>query len=391
MVGKAVEYPIKAAQLSPAKASAHPESLPERLNALAGIERVREAASGLPAYLVGGAVRDLLLGRSRADIDVAMEGDVGELATRLGGRVRSYARFATATVRVDGLEVDLAATRTETYARPGALPDVRPASLAEDLSRRDFTVNAMAVPLAGTPNLIDPHGGLGDLKRGELRVLHSASFIDDPTRALRAARYAVRYDFDLERDTQEHLRSTDLATVSSDRVVAELRKLAAEPEARRGFELLAEWGLLELLDGAGELIGRVAALVHDEPWRSVASRQDAVLAAALERGLGEAAELARAKPERPSEAVDLARGRPGVLLALARALGAEWLDRYVAEWRDVRLEIDGDDLLAEGIEEGPAVGRGLAAALRAKLDGEIAGREPELRTALAVARDNSRA
>jgi tRNA nucleotidyltransferase (CCA-adding enzyme) len=87
--------------------------------------------------------------------------------------------------------------------------------------------------------------------------------------------------------------------------------------------------------------------------------------------------------------VELARGHSGVVLALARALGAEWLDRYVAEWRDVRLEIDGDDLLAEGVEEGPAVGRGLASALRAKLDGEVAGRDEELRAALAAARDNT--
>ena len=135
-----------------------------------GASRHRALARGcrraIAAYLVGGAVRDLLLGRDRADIDVAVEGEVAELARRLGGEVRAHERFATATVRVDGLEVDLAATRSETYARPGALPEVRPASLAADLARRDFTVNAMAVPLAGDPELIDPHGGLEDLRAG---------------------------------------------------------------------------------------------------------------------------------------------------------------------------------------------------------------------------------
>jgi tRNA nucleotidyltransferase (CCA-adding enzyme) len=374
--------------MSPPNAKIEPEQLAERLAALPGIEPLREAATGIAAYLVGGAVRDLLLGRDRADIDVAAEGGVAELARRLGGEVRSHQRFDTAAVRVDGLEVDLAATRSETYAHPGALPEVRPASLAADLSRRDFTVNAMAVPLSGDPELIDPHGGLEDLQRGELQVLHPRSFEDDPTRALRAARYAARYGFALERETAELIRRADLSTVSRDRVEAELRKLAAEPEARQAFELLGEWGLLELRPGALELAAAVGELTAAEPWLQVAGRADVVLAATLGRGVAEARQLASAEPARPSESVEWARGRSGVELALARALGAEWLDRYVAEWRGVRLEIDGRDLIAEGVAEGPAVGRGLHEALRAKLDGEVHGRDEELRAALAAAREN---
>jgi tRNA nucleotidyltransferase (CCA-adding enzyme) len=367
-----------------------PAPLAERLAALPGIERLREAAAGLPAYLVGGAVRDLLLDRDRADVDVAVEGGVSELARRLGGAVRAHERFATAAVRVDGLEVDLAATRSETYERPGALPVVRPAPITHDLARRDFTVNAMAVPLAGSPHLIDPRGGLADLRGGELRVLHRGSFADEPTRALRAARYAARYGFALERRTAELLPEADLSTVSTDRVEAELRRLACEREARRGFELLDAWGLVELAPGALELVGAVAELLDDEPWRGVAPRTDAVLAAALGRGVSRARELVSAAPARPSEAVERARGRNGVELALARAQGAAWLDRYVDEWRHVRLEIDGNALLAAGVPEGPAVGRGLAEALRAKIDGEVAGREQELRAAIAAARDNLR-
>ncbi len=114
-----------------------------------------------------------------------------------------------------------------------------------------------------------------------------------------------------------------------------------------------------------------------------------MLAAALGRGVSEARELASAEPARPSEAVERARGHTGVELALARALGAEWLDRYVLEWRGVRLEIGGSDLIAEGVAEGPAVGRGLREALRAKLDGEVDGRGEELRAALAAARENA--
>jgi tRNA nucleotidyltransferase (CCA-adding enzyme) len=374
--------------MTPSEPKIAPEQLGERLSALPGIERLRAAAADLPAYLVGGAVRDLLLGRDRADMDVAVEGEVAELARHLGGEVRRHERFATATVLLDGLEVDLAATRSETYPRPGALPEIRPASLDGDLARRDFTVNAMAVPLAGDAELIDPHRGLEDLQRAQLRVLHAGSFVDDPTRALRAARYAARYGFTLERHTAELCRRTDLSTVSHDRTDAELRKLAAEPEPRRAFELLSEWGLVKLEPDALELAAAAGELTDAEPWRDVVTRADAVLAAALGRGVGEARELASADPARPSEAVERARGRSGVELALARALGAEWLDRYITEWRRVRLEIDGRDLIEQGVEEGPAVGRGLGEALRAKLDGEVHGRAEELRAALAAARED---
>ena len=386
MVGNGSEGTSKSQPMPPERAKIEPERIPERLRALPGLDRVREAASGTATYLVGGAVRDLLLGRDRTDLDIAVEGDAAAVGRRLGGEVRTHERFATATVHTAGLELDLATSRSESYPEPGALPEIQPATLSEDLARRDFTLNAMAVPLAGDPELIDPHGGLEDLERGALRVLHDGSFVDDPTRALRAARYAARYGFDLDPDTERLLREADLATVSSDRVDAELRKLAAEETARRGFELLDEWGLVPLPDGAPELIDAVSALTAREPWSRVADRDEAVLAAARGRGRDAAGELAAAEVTTPSQGVDLARGQDGVTLALARALGAEWLDRYVEEWRDIRLDIDGDDLMEAGIPEGPAIGRGLTAALRAKLDGEVASTEDELRVALDVAR-----
>src|SRR3954452_22209108 len=161
-----------------------PDRIAERLAALPGLDRTREAAAGTPIYLVGGAVRDLLLGQERTDLDIAVEGDASALGRRLGGEIRTHERFATATVHTDGLELDLATARSESYPEPGALPEVRPATLTDDLARRDFTLNAMAVPLAGDPELIDPHGGLADLERGTLRVLHERSFVDDPTRTL---------------------------------------------------------------------------------------------------------------------------------------------------------------------------------------------------------------
>jgi tRNA nucleotidyltransferase (CCA-adding enzyme) len=260
---------------------------------------------------------------------------------------------------------------------------VRPATLAEDLARRDFTINAMALPLQGRTELIDPHGGAADLDAGLLRVLHSDSFRDDPTRAMRAARYAARFGFALEEETEALLGEADLSTVSRDRIQAELRKIAAEPAAARASELIRAWGLLELREDAPELIAKLDLLLQRPPWSEVVAREDAVLAALTPPGAER--ELAEARPRRPSEAVELARGRPPAELALAREMGAEWLDPYVQEWRSVVLEIDGRDLIAAGVAEGPAVGRGLATALRRKLDGEIDGREQELAAALDAA------
>lgn len=395
MVGKASYAPV----MTRTDAPIDPRLLPERLAALPGVATLLDAVAetGVSAYLVGGAVRDLLLGADRADVDAVVDGDPLPLAVQLGEEVHSHDRFGTATVNADGLRVDLATARRETYRGPGALPDVEPASLADDLARRDFTINAMALPLYRDPELIDPHDGLGDLRAGLLRALHPASFVDDPTRALRAARYAARLGFQLEPETAQWLRSADLTTVSEDRIEAELLKLAAEPEARRGFELLDEWGLAPLAEDAGGLIAAVENVLEREPWKDAVDRSLVVFAAATGRGPGqvgrrrdlrsEARELAAADRPRPSEGTKLAAGRGRVELALARAMGADWLDEYETAWRHVGLEISGEDLLAAGVAEGPAIGRGLEAALRAKLDGKVSGREAELEMALAAARE----
>ncbi len=349
------------------------------------------AASDVPVYVVGGAVRDALLGRGRSDnVDVVIAGDALALAARLGGEGVEHERFATAKVDLGGLELDIATARTETYARPGALPEVTPAdSVLADLDRRDFTVNAIAVGLDDEEPL-DPYGGRADLAAGLLRVLHRRSFVDDPTRALRAARYAARFGFELEGATEQLLRETELEDVSADRREAELRRIAAEPEAPRGLELLASWGLVEPRSGGIALATRTAELLASEPWAGFAERDRALLAAAL--GPPEAeVRLAAADPGRPSEAVALAHSCDPIEILLARALGAEWLDRYMRSWRDLSLEIDGDDLIAAGVSEGPAVGRGLEAALRRKLDGELeGGREAELAAAIEAAEAGER-
>ena len=353
--------------------------------------RLLEAAEGAPLYLVGGAVRDLLLGREPANLDVAVEGDAIEVARRLDVDMLEHERFLTATMTRDASQgpsrLDLTSTRTETYSQPGALPEVEAASLEADLGRRDFTINAIAIPLQGDPELIDPHDGEADLRRGELRVLHDRSFIDDPTRALRAARYAGRLDFRLEGGTSELIRDADLGTVSEDRRAAELLRIALEPKAARALRLASEWGLLRERPGAEELLPAVEELLSGQPWSDFAARPRTILVAAL-GPIGRERELAATQPASPSEAVALAATSRPEELVLARAMGAEWLDDYMEKWRSVTLEIDGADLIEAGIEQGPAVGIGLGEALRRKLDGEIDGRDEELEAALEAARES---
>jgi tRNA nucleotidyltransferase (CCA-adding enzyme) len=370
----------------PGSSDIDPARLGQQVDSLSAADELRQIAERVPAYLVGGAVRDLLLGRGGADLDVAIEGEAEALSDLPGFSLERNGLFLTGRLERGDLKIDVAQTRAESYPHPGALPDVRPASITEDLARRDFTINAMAYPLGGDRQLLDPHAGLDDLRAGLLRVLHERSFIDDPMRALRAARYAARFGFGLEPDTARLLREADVSTVSEDRIDNELRRIAAEDDPAAALRLVAEWGVMPSLDpGAPDRVAEVARLASAPPWSDWVDRELAVMLAIV-RPLPQIRELAGATPERPSEAVRLGATWDPAQLLVARAAGAEWLDRYAAEWRHVNLEITGEDLLAEGIPEGPEIGRGLEAALSGKLDGEIAGREEELRIALAAAR-----
>ena len=399
-----------------------PSELRERVRALPGAERLLPALEGLPpAYLVGGAPRDLIRGARSLDLDLAIEGDgvtaAGELARRLGGRVVRHERFGTATVEADRLVVDVASTRTETYDRPGALPRVRWASLEADLARRDFSVNAMAVSLRGDElgRLHDLLGGMADLCHGLIRVLHDRSFIDDPTRLLRAARYSARLDFELEFETErlalDAIEGDALLNVSGARQRDELLLMLAETDAPRGVQRMealgldralhpelradaelvagAELGALET--GADRVLAGLAALISPDPlslavWleRLQLARppRDVVVRAA--RGApGIAAALRLRDQRKPSQLARLLSGEPPEALALALGLGAppapilDWVRRL----SQVRLEITGDDLLAAGVPSSPALGRALEAALARKLDGEVAGRAEELSAA----------
>src|SRR2546423_58642 len=244
-----------------------PARLPDSVGSLPAIDLLRQIARRVPAYLVGGAVRDLLLGIGGADLDVAIEGDTAILADMPGFTLERDGLFLTVRLKLGDIEIDVAQARAESYPRPGALPEVRPASIGEDLARRDFTVHAMAFPLGGEEQLIDPHGGVKDLRAGLLRVLHEASFADDPTRALRAARYAARFDFELEPGTAALLREADLSTVSEDRTDNELRRIAAEEDPAKAIALIVDWGVMPSLDRrAPERVAEVTRLASAEPW-----------------------------------------------------------------------------------------------------------------------------
>ncbi|MFN8114373.1 MAG: hypothetical protein U0R51_14385 [Solirubrobacterales bacterium] len=352
--------------------------------------RVGEALAGFDAWIVGGVARSLVAGTPPdADIDIAVDAELEPVLERIGLPVRRHDRFGTAVLDLgDGRHADIARTRIETYPAPGSLPDVEPAPIEDDLARRDFTVNAIAIAVSPPHRLLDPHGGSADLAAGTLRVLHDVSFADDPTRAVRGARYCARLGLEPEPVTRRLLADADLGTVTRDRRDAELRRLATEQEAAAGFRLLAEWGVMPLAPGAGELLDAVAAVRADPLWSGHAEpgARAMLIAAGVVTGLEEARRLAAARPERPSEGVELAAGTDPAVQLVAIAAGGAWIGRYLHEWSEVRLEIDGDDLIAAGIPRGPAVGAGLGGALRRKLDGELdGGRDAELEAALEIA------
>jgi tRNA nucleotidyltransferase (CCA-adding enzyme) len=389
--------------------------------------------------LVGGAVRDLLLGSAPRELDVALGGEAASFARELASRLRGpdaepgvtiHERFGTAAVEWERGRVDIAARRAESYATPGALPQVGPGTDEEDLLRRDFTVNALAVPLGGprAGHLQAPENALDDLAAGRLRVLHDASFRDDPTRLLRLARYAARLGFRAEERTAslaaQALAGDALATVSGARVGAELRLALSEADPLASVEALGELGILQAIapglrfdrdlarralallphDGRqdllllAQLLLGLASAAEEEPQAALGDLLDALEFPAADRDRVTATVLLAPSlvqqlraAELPSEvhqtlafatleAVTLA----GVLAGEPASDGAsvnarEWLTRL----RHVRLSITGDDLLAAGVPAGPQIGRRLRVALDCRLDGELAdGRQAELHAAL---------
>ncbi len=384
------------------------------------------AARGFRAFLVGGAVRDLLLGRPSPDVDVLVEGDAiavaQDVARQCAGEVLRHHAFQTATVTLDdGRRVDFATARSETYSKPGILPEVTPGTLEQDLVRRDFTINTLAVALHpdAVGELFDPCGGEADLHAGCIRFLHEQSFSDDPTRLLRALRFALRMDYEIEPRTAAGIRDAAqgcfLAEVTGDRLRREVVKLLAE-QPLSGPTALDHWHLLDSIfpglrvDAARlRLLVELADSVADQPGEVVAwlvlstmaadlapqERWDLVRRLKLSREAqrvvvdsGESWRLALEQLEAlpadaPPSAVTDALDDLSAEVVMVGAAGMpesplrEAVAVYLRRDRHVVPVLDGDAILALGCADGPAVGEVLRSLRRARIDGVVTDTEGE--------------
>jgi tRNA nucleotidyltransferase (CCA-adding enzyme) len=381
----------------------------------------------LRLFLVGGPVRDLLLDAASIDLDLAVEGDAGalasELAEAIGGRAVLHPRFGTARVSSHDMHIDIAGTRRETYPHPGALPAVEPATLAEDLARRDFTINALALQLApDAGELVDPYRGEADLRAGLLRVLHERSFQDDATRMLRAVRYASRLEFKLQRDSETLLRRDldYLRTLSGPRLRRELATLFQEPACVDGVVLAQSYGILETIHPSLRLEKRVA-----DRWRSalagprqapldelgfclLTNPRDAGTVASLSKWLHLAGRIERALADlvRLRSASDtLAVERPyaatrtletfvpapvWALSLLETGAPSRVCEAYLTRWRHVKTHLRGNDLLGLGVPQGEAMGKLLERLRAAHLDGGGLTAEQEIEMVHATLRGDGR-
>ena len=404
-------------------------------------------------YVVGGFVRDLLLRVPNLDIDLVVEGDgiafAREFARQFGARVKEHKKFQTAVVifphdfRVDSdmeppFKVDVATARWEYYEYPAAMPTVALSSIKLDLFRRDFTINTLAVRLDpdGFGTLIDFFGGQRDIRDGIIRVLHSLSFIEDPTRVFRAVRFEQRYGFKIGKHTLNLIRNAVNLNIfkrlSGRRLERELRLILREQDPRPAIERCGELDILKfihpelrldeaqrrLIDATYDVLAWYRLLYRPEPVRqwmlyllalltgldrdeyvqcikrlgySEAMRR--ILAGQLERGRKALSELEYDPEITPGRVCMLLKGIAMEiclhLMAVSQDKGhstaGHWISRYITTLQDVKIEITGDDLLEMGIRPGPVYRKIFAEVLRAKLDGDVSNRDEELELAARIA------
>ena len=377
------------------------------------------ASQGQSLYLVGGVVRDLLLERSNLDLDLVVEGDAINLARQLArttqGKTVTHPRFNTAKLQWDKWSVDLASARSETYVKPGALPRVKLSSIENDLSRRDFTINTMAVHLnpAHYGELIDLHGGRDDLKHKLIRILHEKSFIDDATRIWRSLRYEQRLDFRLEPATLKLLERDIpmLDTISGDRIRHELELILKEtyPEKvlRRAEEVNVLKKLHPALKGNGWLAekfeqarqlsspnlppaGLYLALLGYQLSNEEAG--DLILYLKLPKSLAQTLrDTISLKSElRPLADSALSPSRIYRLLrsysqsaitanslATDSSIVQQYIDLFLHKLRYVKPALTGDDLKRMGIAQGPQIKEILNRLHEARLDGKVTSKRGE--------------
>jgi tRNA nucleotidyltransferase (CCA-adding enzyme) len=385
------------------------------------------ARCGFNSYLVGGIVRDILLNRPPADIDIMVDGDAvrlaGEMARQADGKLTIHKAFGTATFKLGNYRVDLSTCRSETYDRPGALPKVKPGDIRQDLFRRDFSINALAICI--NPGrfglLIDYYGGSQDLKDKLIRISHAKSFQDDATRIMRAVRYEQRLDFKLEHNTLKLLRRDleMLDTISSDRLKREVMLWLGEAGPGKIVRRASQMGILPKLH---------PALKWNRPMQVAFSRSAACNAAGnpvityfclLVYQLGEdalyelllrlnllgsrcdllshqglALKEKQAMLDNPSiknsELYFLLRDTdPAVLQAVwlypNPSMVRKNLHIFLTKLRHVKTLLTGNNLTLLGIKQGPQMGTILTKLLTARLDGVVKTRAEEEKLARRLA------
>jgi tRNA nucleotidyltransferase (CCA-adding enzyme) len=400
------------------------EVLPEELfNLIREIGRFADE-KGVNAYIIGGFVRDLVIGRKNFDVDIVIEGDATvfakELAKRFNAKVHTYERFKTATVVFKGgKRIDFASARTEVYRAPGALPEVDMAPLKKDLMRRDFTINTLAIKINEKEfgKLIDFFGGLKDIKDKKIRVLHSLSFVEDPTRILRALRFATRYRFELGKHTERLLKIAVqrklFKTVEGQRIYHELKQIFLEDNPLRVMNKLEKYRIISSLFPSiswdrfkKDLFERIrkviiwhklnfpeketkyhilyfGALFLKEPLNrvegymkelAVPEKEAELILQILKNSLSLIKKVRLA--EKNSEVYKLLQNLPEEFLLFLAALPQddELRNRvlsYLKSWRFVKPLVNGEDLKSMGLKPGPKFKKILSKLKYAIIDGEL--------------------
>ncbi len=398
----------------------------------------------VPLFVVGGCVRDLLLGIDNFDLDLVVEGDgiafARQLAEMTQARVKTHERFGTAVVLLpDGFRLDVATARTEYYEYPTALPTVEQSSIKKDLYRRDFTINALAVRLNGRGfgDVLDFYGGQRDLNEKVVRVLHGLSFVEDPTRVFRAIRFEVRFGFHLGRDTAALIdgavKMNLFQRLSGHRLLEELKLLFSERESKQAIRRLAELGLLRFihpkLQWSDRLQSLLTAIEEAVDWHRLlfldrtmevwlvymmgllemlpARAVTEVLKrfpfseseAAMLKATGVAAhsvmrQLVKRPPLKPAQVYRLLCGLSDETLVglMAKSKGEaakRQISAYVTTYRHVKPFLTGSDLKALGIKPGPEFKRILDRLLDARLNGDVKTESEERALASRLAKRTS--
>jgi tRNA nucleotidyltransferase (CCA-adding enzyme) len=375
------------------------------------------------AYLVGGIVRDLFLDTRDADIDITVEGDgmkfAKYLADNLGAAYKGFDRFKTGKVFMkDGMRIDVASARAELYPQPAALPEVEFTELDRDLYRRDFTINSMAMKVNHDEFgfFIDPFDGIGDLKRRVLKCIHKKSFIDDPTRIIRAVRFETRLGYKIEKRTMSLLKDAvshnAFEPAPGERLLDELLILLGEKDPYKAVKRLETIGALQkicpgvrMAPAARQIFRKLSAM------RKYGAQMELLYFMAVVKGVSEnnirlickrlklsnewrklilQARHAETKLKRmskkkmaSSEIYDIMTGlNPEAMLYMMAITGDKHIIRnvmhYMNELMHAVIEINGNDLKAMGLNEGPAYSEILRKVTMAKLDGRVNGKKEEV-------------